>query len=87
MEVDVSGDTDGLKVPENFLEEGAEYKAEVLFILENGNKTITEGFFNTLPWALPLRLCCRGRFRCGLRVLAPNDPHGEPLDILENDID
>ncbi|MCK4773537.1 MAG: hypothetical protein KAT30_02085 [Candidatus Krumholzibacteria bacterium] len=49
MEVDVSGDTDELKVPENFLEEGAEYKAEVLSISENGNKTITEGFFNTLP--------------------------------------
>jgi hypothetical protein len=38
-----------LKVPSEFLEEGAEYKAEVLAVLPNGNKTISEGLFYTMP--------------------------------------
>jgi hypothetical protein len=49
MEVELSGDARSLRVPSTFLEPGALYKAEVLAISENGNKTITEGFFNTLP--------------------------------------
>jgi hypothetical protein len=46
---EVPGDVTTLKIPENFTEDGAEYKAEVLAILENGNKTITEHVFYTAP--------------------------------------
>jgi hypothetical protein len=49
LEVDVSGDTAELHVPPTFLARGATYKAEVLAVSANGNKTITEGLFHTLP--------------------------------------
>jgi hypothetical protein len=38
-----------LQVPPGFLEPDTEYKAEVLAIAANGNKTITECLFQTMP--------------------------------------
>lgn len=49
MTVDVSASTTYLMVPPTFLEPDTEYEAEVLVISPNGNRTITEGTFNTLP--------------------------------------
>jgi len=36
-----------MPVPEEFLEDGTEYKLEVLAIEASGNQTITEGAFET----------------------------------------
>jgi hypothetical protein len=36
-----------MPVPEEFLEDGTEYKFEVLAIEASGNQTITEGAFET----------------------------------------
>lgn len=47
MTVDLLGSTTSLQVPPTFLEPGREYKVEVLAIAGNGNRTITEGTFNT----------------------------------------
>lgn len=47
LSVILSSEVTSMRVPEEFLEAGAEYKVEVLAIAENGNKTITEGSFNT----------------------------------------
>lgn len=42
-------DATRLTVPAEFLEPNMEYKAEILAIAENGNKTITEHVFRTAP--------------------------------------
>lgn len=47
LQVDLPGDVTSLQLPPGFLESDSEYKAEVLAISEAGNKTITEGWFNT----------------------------------------
>jgi len=47
--VELPGEVTSLKVPVNFLDSNTEYKAEVLAILPNGNKTISEGLFYTMP--------------------------------------
>jgi hypothetical protein len=47
ISVDLPASVTSLTLPVEFMEAGAEYKAEVLAISEEGNKTITEGFFNT----------------------------------------
>ncbi len=49
MEVELPAWVTQLEVPPSFMDPGTEYKAEVLAILPNGNKTITEGFFSTSP--------------------------------------
>jgi hypothetical protein len=49
MEVSVSSSTTSLHVPPTFLEPNTEYKAEILAIGANGNRTITEGTFVTGP--------------------------------------
>jgi hypothetical protein len=49
MEVEVLDPTTSLHVPPTFLDGGREYKVEVLAIAGNGNRTITEGTFNTEP--------------------------------------
>jgi hypothetical protein len=49
LTVDLPGDVTSLRIPQGFLEAGTEYKVEVLAIAENGNKTITEGTFVTMP--------------------------------------
>ena len=45
--VDVEPTTLSITVPSEFMEEGTEYKVEVLAIEESGNKTITEREFET----------------------------------------
>ncbi|MCI0435090.1 MAG: hypothetical protein L0271_15830 [Gemmatimonadetes bacterium] len=47
MTVELGPDATSLSVPVEFMESGAEYKAEVLAILPNGNKTISETTFFT----------------------------------------
>ncbi len=47
MTVEMGPDATSLRVPAEFMEAGAEYKAEVLSIYPNGNKTITEVTFAT----------------------------------------
>lgn len=47
MEIELSGEATEVDVPRQMLEPGIEYKVEVLAIAENGNKTISEGFFVT----------------------------------------
>jgi hypothetical protein len=49
FDVIVSGSETSLDVPSQFLEPDTEYKIEVLAIAENGNKTITESTFVTMP--------------------------------------
>jgi hypothetical protein len=49
IEAEVSGGTSEMAVPPTFLAPGGSYKAEVLAIFDNGNKTISEGLFYTLP--------------------------------------
>ncbi|MCI0452652.1 MAG: hypothetical protein L0Z51_09745 [Candidatus Latescibacteria bacterium] len=49
MEVTVSSSTSSLHVPPTFLEPNTEYKAEILAIAPNGNRTITESTFVTGP--------------------------------------
>lgn len=49
FDVIVSGATTSLDIPAQFLEPDTEYKIEILAIAENGNKTITEGTFVTMP--------------------------------------
>lgn len=49
MTVDLSASVTELHVPPTFLEPDTEYKAEVLAIAANGNRTIAEGTFKTLP--------------------------------------
>ena len=49
MEVEVLDPTISLQVPPTFLEGGREYKVEVLAIAGSGNRTISEGTFNTTP--------------------------------------
>jgi hypothetical protein len=49
MEVSVSPQTTSLHVPPTFLVPNTEYKAEVLAISPDGNRTITEGTFVTGP--------------------------------------
>jgi hypothetical protein len=47
MTVDLRSSVTSLKVPPTFLQPNTEYKAEILAIAENGNKTITERTFRT----------------------------------------
>jgi hypothetical protein len=47
LDVTVSGSTDRLTIPRQFLRPGREYKIEVLSIAENGNRTIAESTFVT----------------------------------------
>ncbi len=47
--VELDGDATSFPIPDEFMEPGAEYKVEVLAIAENGNKTITEHVFTTMP--------------------------------------
>jgi hypothetical protein len=47
MLVQLPGDATSLKLPPEFMEKSANYKAEILGVADNGNKTITEGLFNT----------------------------------------
>jgi hypothetical protein len=47
FDVIVSGSTDRLTVPPQFLRRGREYKIEILSIAENGNRTIAESTFRT----------------------------------------
>jgi len=49
LDVIVAGETTSLDVPPQFLRPGTEYTIEVLSISENGNKTITQSTFKTLP--------------------------------------
>lgn len=49
MTVRLGPEATSLTVPPEFMESDAEYKAEVLAIAENGNKTITEHTFSTQP--------------------------------------
>ena len=49
MTVDLAPAATSLQVPVTFLRRNALYKAEVLSIGTNGNKTITEGTFQTKP--------------------------------------
>lgn len=49
MEIDLPAEATSVIVPAAFLVPGTEYKVEVLSIAENGNKTISEGTFFTLP--------------------------------------
>jgi hypothetical protein len=47
LDVTVSGFTDRLTIPRQFLRPGREYKIEILAIAENGNRTIAESTFRT----------------------------------------
>ena len=47
LDVTVSGTTDRLSIPRQFLRPGREYKIEILSIAENGNRTIAESTFRT----------------------------------------
>ena len=49
MTVDLGPSVTSLQVPATFLRRNAQYKAEVLAVGTNGNKTITEGTFRTRP--------------------------------------
>lgn len=49
LDVTLSGDTDRLRVPGQFLKPGREYKIEVLSTGENGNRIISESTFRTAP--------------------------------------
>ena len=49
FDVIVEADVESLDIPEQFFEPNTEYKIEVLAISENGNKTITESTFFTMP--------------------------------------
>jgi hypothetical protein len=51
FDVIVPAETGRLDVPPQFLEPATEYKIELLSISENGNKTIAESTFVTLPSA------------------------------------
>jgi len=46
---DVAPSVTSFQVPATFLRPNAQYKAEVLAVATNGNKTITEGTFQTKP--------------------------------------
>jgi hypothetical protein len=47
LDVTVSGATRRMKIPQQFLTPGQEYKIEILSIAENGNRTIVESTFRT----------------------------------------
>jgi hypothetical protein len=47
LDITVSGSTDRLTIPRQFLRPGREYKIEILAIAENGNRTIAESTFRT----------------------------------------
>lgn len=47
MTVELDGKASSMHVPNEFMEEATQYKAEILSIAENGNKTITEVAFAT----------------------------------------
>lgn len=49
MTVDVKPPVTSLQVPPTFMQPNTEYKAEILAIGANGNRTIAEGKFVTLP--------------------------------------
>ncbi len=49
LDVTVSAPVTSLDIPPQFLQADSEYKIEILSIAENGNKTITESNFVTLP--------------------------------------
>ncbi|MBT8401344.1 MAG: hypothetical protein KJO98_12765 [Rhodothermia bacterium] len=49
FDVIVPADVGSLDIPPQFLEEGVEYKIEILAYAENGNRTIIESTFNTAP--------------------------------------
>ena len=49
FDVIVSGSTTSLDVPPQFLEPDTEYKIEILAISKNGNRTIVESTFVTMP--------------------------------------
>ncbi len=49
FDVIVSGSITSLNVPPQFLEPDTEYKIEILAIAENGNRTIAESDFVTMP--------------------------------------
>lgn len=47
LDITVSASTKRMRVPQQFLTPGMEYKIEILSIAENGNKTIAESTFRT----------------------------------------
>lgn len=47
LDVTLSGSTDRLTIPRQFLRPGREYKIEILAVAENGNRTIAESTFRT----------------------------------------
>jgi hypothetical protein len=47
LDVTLSGSSERLRVPRQFLTPGMEYKIEILSISENGNRTIAESTFRT----------------------------------------
>jgi hypothetical protein len=47
LDVILSGSTDRLRIPAQFLRPGREYKIEILAISENGNRTLVESTFRT----------------------------------------
>lgn len=49
FDVIVPGSVTSLNVPPQFLEPGTEYKIEILAVAENGNRTIAESTFVTMP--------------------------------------
>jgi hypothetical protein len=49
FEAIVSGSVTSLNVPPQFLEPDMEYKIELLAYAENGNRTIVESTFVTMP--------------------------------------
>lgn len=49
FDVTVAGSVTSLNVPPQFLRRGTEYKIEILAVAENGNRTIGESTFVTMP--------------------------------------
>ncbi|MGH7579585.1 MAG: hypothetical protein ACREM9_05390 [Gemmatimonadales bacterium] len=49
LDVTLSASTRRLRIPQQFLTPGTEYKIEILSIAENGNRTIAESTFRTEP--------------------------------------
>jgi hypothetical protein len=47
LDITVSGSTRRMRIPEQFLTPGQEYKIEILSISGNGNRTIVQGTFRT----------------------------------------
>ena len=49
LDVIISGSSGSLNIPPQFLEPGLAYKIELLAYAENGNRTIVESTFITMP--------------------------------------